>query len=67
MVVAMPHWTRGDEAAGHTVVLLHGFISLPCGDDLFVMGFEAAGPTVKPAKGAVCKGIFKGATVCLTS
>jgi len=71
--VMLPKWMRGEEAravletAGYTDVKLHGFVFLPCGEDLFGMGFEAKGPTGKPAVGAVCKGIFKGATVRLTS
>jgi hypothetical protein len=67
----LPKWMRGDEAravlqtAGYTDVKLQGFVFLSCGEDLFGMGFQAKGPTGKPAAGAVCKGIFKGATVRL--
>lgn len=72
-LMMLPKWNHGDEArraleaAGYTDVTLQGFVFLPCGEDLFGMGFEATGPTGKPAKGAVCKGIFKGATVRLMS
>jgi len=67
----LPKWMRGDEVrqvletSGYSDVTLKGFVFLPCGEDLFGMGFEAKGPTGKPARGAVCKGIFKGATVRL--
>lgn len=67
----LPKWLKGEEAsavleaAGYTNVQLDGFRFWECGEDLFGMGFTAAGPSGKPAKGAVCKGIFKGATVRL--
>ena len=68
----LPKWMRGDEemavltAAGYTEVKLDGFRFLDC-PDLFGMGFEASGPTGKPAKGAVCRGIFAAASVRLTN
>ena len=68
----LPKWMRGEEVksvpetAGYSQIELHGFVFLPCGEDLFGMGFTAKGPTGKDAKGAVCKGIFKGATVRLS-
>ena len=69
----LPKWMQGDEVrqvletSGYSEVQLKGFVFLPCGEDLFGMGFEAKGPTGRLARGAVCKGIFKGATVRLES
>lgn len=67
----LPRWLKGDEeravltAAGYTEVKLDGFRFLDC-PDLFGMEFEAKGPSGTPAKGAVCRGIFTGASIRLT-
>lgn len=69
----LPKWMRGDDVkavlakAGYTLVELHGFSYLPCGDDLFGMAFTAKGPTGVPTSGSVCKGIFSDATIRLSS
>jgi len=66
----LPTWMKGGEersvliAAGYTNIKLKGFRILDC-PDLFGMGFEAKGPNGNPAKGAVCKGIFTGASIRL--
>lgn len=68
----LPKWLKGDEeravlaAAGYSEVKLDGFRILDC-PDLFGMGFEAKGPSGTPAKGAVCRGIFSGASIRLTN
>lgn len=69
-VAMLPNWMKGDEeravlaSAGYTEVKLDGFRVLDC-PDLFGMGFEAKGPSGAPAKGAVCRGIFSGASIRL--
>ena len=69
----LPKWLNGDEVtavlqtSGYTNIQVDGFRFFDCGDDLFGIGFTATGPSGLPAKGAVCRGIFKGATVRLSA
>jgi hypothetical protein len=52
--------------AGYSDITIAGYAWAACSeDDTFATRFSATGPSGRPASGAVCSGLFKGATIRL--